>query len=160
MANLGSFGAALREADPAAEQDTFEFCGTQFAVRGEIPAMLMLQLGAALSNKIDEAEGMAAVWEALRCSLTAPAREVDGKPVPEDGRPFAQLYKLAVNHNVSLEDLMKLTMTLFEAQSGRPTVPQPASSDGQRPTSTSSNSSASPHPGLQGYRPLAEVLAG
>ena len=150
MANLGSFGAAVREADPRAEKDTFEFCGEQFEVKGEIPPMLMLQLGAAASEKIEQTEGMAALWEAMRCSLTSES----------DGSEFQRFYKLAVTNYVGLEDLIALAMALFEAQAGRPTVQQPASLGGPLPTSPSSSTSPSPSQDWPGMTPVAEVLAG
>ncbi|MFF3867351.1 hypothetical protein [Micromonospora sp. NPDC001898] len=161
MAQLGSFGAAVREAaGPAAERDTFEFCGQRFEVQGQIPPMLMLQLGAAASGKIEETEGMAALWEAVRCSLTNPERVVDGAAVPEDASEFQRFYKLAVAHHADLQELIRLAMALFEAQAGRPTGQRPDSPAGPLPTSTSSSGSLSTHPGLAHLRPVSEVLAG
>ncbi|WP_328382925.1 hypothetical protein OHQ88_10545 [Micromonospora zamorensis] len=172
MRSLGTFGAALREADPYAEKDSFDFCGEQFEVQGRIPPMLMLQLGAAASGKIEEMEGMAAIWEAMRCSLTAPERkqmepdpETGGQTMVErtvdaDAAEFQRFYKLAVASYVGLEELIRLAMALFEAQAGRPTGQQPALQAGPLPTSTSSNGSASVHPALQGMSPVDRVLAG
>jgi hypothetical protein len=72
MPSLGTFGAAVREFDPDGERDTFDFFGTTFVVEGVIPPMLMLQLGAAMTGKIGDIEGNAAMWEALRTALTKP----------------------------------------------------------------------------------------
>lgn len=160
MAHLGSFGAAVRELDPDAEKDTFDFCGEKFEVVGTIPPMLMLQLGAASSGKIEDAEGLAAMWEAMRCSLTAPEREEDGKTVPADETQFQKLYKAAVSKRVSVEDLMQLTFALFEGQAGRPTGEPQGSSPGPSSTSPSSSTSSSTHPALAHLRPVSEVLAG
>lgn len=121
-----------------------------------MPAVLMLQLGASVSGKIDETEGFAAIWEALRVSLTVPeyhrlaaTDEYDDADenkmilVPVDDSPFRKLYGLAVDNGVELEDMMKLVMGLFEAQSGRPTRQASASSGG--PPSISPSSSTSSH---------------
>jgi hypothetical protein len=107
--------------------------------------MLMLQLGAAASGKIDESEGLAAMWEALRCSLGADA--------------FAQFYKAAVAKRADLEGLMRLTFRLFEAQDGRPTEAVPGSQPGP-PTTSPSSSDSSTHPALAHLRPVSEILAG
>lgn len=160
MAQLGSFGAAVREADPGTAKDTFEFCGEQFEVQDTIPPMLMLQLGAAASGKIEETEGMTALWEAMRCSLTAPARQVDGEQVDADPAEFQRFYRLAVAARVDLQELIRLAMVLFESQAGRPTEQQPASPAGLLPTSTSSRSSASARPALPGYTRVEDLLAG
>lgn len=150
---IGEFGAAKREL--SGEKDDFVFCGEVFTVQRSLPAVLMLQLGASVSGKIDETEGFAAIWEALRVSLTAPEfyrlaatdeyEAADEKRmilVPEDDMPFRRLYGLAVDNGVELEDMMKLVMGLFEAQSGRPTRPASASSDGPPNTSPSLNTSS------------------
>ncbi|WP_326564557.1 hypothetical protein [Micromonospora peucetia] len=160
MANLGSFGAAVREADPRAEKDTFEFCGEQFEVKGKLPPMLMVQLGAATTGKIDEQEGLGAIWEAMRCSLTEPERQVDGETIPADPAAFLRFYRLAVERCVELDDLIALAMALFEAQAGRPTAQRPDSQPGSLPTSTSSSGSSSTHPALAHLRPVSQVLAG
>ena len=160
MAHLGTFAAAQREADNRAEKDTFDFCGQRFTVHGEIPPMLMLQLGAAASEKIEETDGMAALWEAMRCSLTVPERVEDGKAVPADASEFQRFYKLAVSNYADLPELIRLAMTLFGEQGGRPTEQQPASPGGPLPTSTPSSTSPSASPDWPGMTPVAEVLAG
>ncbi|GAB7039702.1 MULTISPECIES: hypothetical protein [Catenuloplanes] len=164
MGHLGTFGAAVREANPTAEKDSFEFFGETFTVHGVIPPMLMLQIGAAATGKIDEQEGLGAMWEAMRCSLTIPATGDQ----PADGKAFDRLYKLAVNHNCNIDELMRLAMALFEVQAGRPTQEPHGSSLGQSSTSPSSStsSSASPaspadaNPKLAGMVPVATVLGG
>lgn len=155
MASLGEFGAALRELDDSAERDTFSFFGEEFTVSGEIPPMLMLQLGASATGKIEETEGLAAMWEALRCSLTVPARGDEA----EDGKEFGRFYRTAVAKNADLETIMQLTFKLFEAQAGRPTRTASDSSGGPSSTSPSSKSSSS-HPALAHLRPVSEALAG
>ena len=162
MASLGDFGAALRELDPKREKDTFTYFGETFVVEGDIPGVVMLQLGAAVSGKIAEAEGMAAMWEALRFTLDPPAtlaKAVDdavGNPGPTG---FARFYKLAADKRDSMDGLMHLVFKLFEVQGGRPTEQAPTSSAGLPGTSPSSKPSSS-HPGLAHLRPVSEVLAG
>lgn len=173
MTHLGSFAAAVRELDPDAPKDTFEFCRETFTVHGAIPGILMIQLGASATGKIEDSEGLGAIWEAMRCSLTIPEHEAevveddeDGEPVtvtktvPADPAQFHRFYKLAVANVVGLEELMRLTMGLYEAQAGRPTVEPRGSLAGQRSTSPNSNTSSSTHPAFAKYRPVAEVLAG
>lgn len=152
MSHLGSFGAAVRELDSSAPKDSFEFFGETFTVVGIIPPVLMLQLGAAATGKIEDQEGLAALWEAMRCSLNA----------DEDGKDFDRLYKLAVRHRCDLEELMKLAMALFEAQAGRPTGGPSGSSLGASTTSPSSNTSSSPSQvsELPGMTSVSRVLDG
>jgi hypothetical protein len=143
MARLGEFGAAQREL--SGEQDDFGFFGETFTVTGAIPPMLMLQLAAAATGKIDESEGMAAMWEALRCSLTKPKRiGTDGAEVDADPAQFNKLYKLAVENACDIESLMRLVFALFEVQGGRPTQPVSGSSPGPSTTSQSSSVSSTP----------------
>jgi hypothetical protein len=160
MPRLGSFGAAVREFDPDGARDTFDFFGETFTVEGVIPSMLHLQLGAALAGKIAEMDGNAAVYAVLRCALSKPKREVDGKTVEEDDSQFDRFYMLAVDRRCNLDSLLDLVLSMFEAQSGRPTEQQPTSPPGPLPTSTPSNSSASDSPDSPRLRPVDEVLAG
>lgn len=164
---LGEFGAAQKEA--VGETDDFGFFDEEFKVTGAIPPMLMLQLAASATGKIDEAEGMAAMWEALRCSLTVPAvtrpAHDDEKPdehgnitVPENGDQFNRLYKIAVEKQCDIESLMRLVFALFEAQGGRPTRRASASSPGLSPTSPSLNDSAI-HPALRHLTPVDTLVA-
>ena len=143
MADLGEFGAALRELE--GERDTFSFFGERFTVSQDIPPMLMLQLGAAATGKVEESEGLAAMWEAMRCSL--------------GDDEFARFYKLAVSKRADLESLMRLTFKLFEAQGGRPTQEPQGSSPGLSTTSLSPSGSSSRWED-KGLRPISSVLAG
>lgn len=156
MAHLGSFGAAVRELDPGADRDTFDLMGESFTVVGVIPPMLMLQLGAATTGKIDDQEGLGAMWEAMRCALTKPAVGEQ----PEDGTEFDRLYKVAVGKRCDLDGLMKLAMALFESQAGRPTGEPQGSLPGPSTTSPSSNTSSSVSPALEGMTPVASLLGG
>lgn len=157
---LGSFGAAIREVDPDSERDEFDFFGQTFQVRGVIPPMLMLQLGAAIAGKIDEMDGNAAVYEALRCALSTPERQDGDTTVEADDSQFHQFFRLAVKKRADTDSLLSLTFALVGAQDGRPTGQRPTSSDGSLPTSTSSNTSASDSPDSPRLRPVDEVLAG
>ncbi len=164
MSHLGSFGAAVRELDPTGERDTFDFFGEKFEVTASIPPMLMLQLGAATTGKIDDQEGLGAMWEAMRTSLTRPA--ADGKPA--DDEQFVRFYRLAVANRADLPSLMALALALFEVQSGRPTEEPPGSSPGSSTTSPTPNTSSTPspdsprpsHPALEGMTPVSSVLTG
>lgn len=158
MAKLGSFGAAVREYDPDSVRDTFDFFGREFTVHGVIPPMLMLQLGAAMTGKIGDVEGNAAMWEALRCALTKPGDE-DAKVRPDDAQ-FDEFYRVAVDRKCTTDELIKLVFALLGVQANLPTEQLPTSQDGQLPTSQSSNSSASDTPGSPVLRPVDEVLAG
>jgi hypothetical protein len=128
--HLGDFGAAVKELDPNAEKDSFTFFGEKFEIVDDLPPMLIFQLAASMTGKVDETEGMAAMWEALRVSLG------------DDG--FSRLYKSAVAKRADIQSLMELVMSLFQASGGeRPTVQVPDSPAGQLPTSPSSSTSAS-----------------
>lgn len=156
MAHLGSFGAALREIDPQADPDTFEFFGTTFAVVGVMPAILRFQLSASLVGGDTGTSGMAAMWGALRSALTRPA----GDDQPEDDSQFDRFYRLAVARKCNTDALMDLAFRLFEVQAGRPTEEPCGSSAGSSTTSPSANTSSSPHPALAHLRPVEQVLAG
>jgi hypothetical protein len=71
MSHLGSFGSAVRELDPNAEKDEFNFFGEKFVVEGVIPPVLMVQTGAAFMGRIDTMEGFAAMWSAMWTSSSA-----------------------------------------------------------------------------------------
>lgn len=163
MANLGSFGAAVRELDPAADPDTFEFFDQTFTVYGVLPPVLQVQLGAASSGNIEEAQGLAAIWETMRCCLTRPPRTVaefdpdtrTPRTEPEDAAQFHRWFKLAVDNRCTLEELLKLALALFEAQAGLPTDGRSTSSGGAPTTSPSSNGSSTPSGRLV---PVADLL--
>lgn len=156
MAHLGSFGAALREIDPAAERDTFEFFGEKFTVEGVMPEILRFQLSATLVGGDTGTNGMAAMWGALRAALTKPG--ADGGR--EDDSQFDRFYRLAVARKANTDSLMDLAFRLFEVQAGRPTVEPQGSSAGSSTTSPSASTSSSTHPALAHLRPVNEVLAG
>jgi hypothetical protein len=160
MASLGTFGAAVREFDPDGERDTFDFFGETFVVEGVIPAMLHIQLGAALAGKINEIDGNAAMYEAMHCALTKPERQVNGKTEPVDESQFDQFFRLAVQKRCDLDDLLALVFKLFGAQAGRPTEQRPTSQPGSLPTSTNSKSSASGSQDSPRLVSVDEVLAG
>lgn len=166
MGHLGSFGAALKELDPNVAKDTFDFFGETFTVVGVIPSMLMLQLGAATTGKIDDQEGLGAMWEAMRLSLTTPEHQDTEFPsgnvtvVPADEAQWVKFFRLAVTKNCDLEPLIELSMKLFEAQAGRPTEEPRGSLPGQSITSPSSSVSSSVHPAFAHLTPVQSVLAG
>lgn len=147
MADLGEFGAALEELDPTKERDTFKFFGKEFEVVGAMPPMLHFQIAAAMSGKVDDDEGAVAMWEALSVSLDEPDLPAwEGSGVDNRVKPLKQFrgfYRLAVEKHASLESLMTLAMTLFEAGSGHPTGEVHDSPVGLSPTSPSSSTSSS-----------------
>ena len=157
MSHLGDFGAAIKELDPNAEKDTFSFFGEQFEIVAELPPMLIFQLAASMTGKVEETEGMGAMWAALNVSLG------------EDR--FKDLYKLAVTQKADIESLMELVMSLFQASGGeRPTVQVSDSPVGLSPISPSSSTSSSVPPAFGGEPhdattptrlvPVSRVLAG
>jgi hypothetical protein len=158
VTHLGDFGAAIKELDPNAEKDTFNFFGEKFEIIAEMPPMLIFQLAAGMTGKVAETEAMGAMWATLNVCLG------------EDG--FNQLYKVAVDRKADLESLMELVMNLFQASGGeRPTVQVSDSQAGLLPTSPSSNTSPSVPPAFGGdephdattptyLRPVSQVLTG
>lgn len=157
MGHLGDFGAAVKELDPNAEKDTFNFFGEKFEIIAELPPMLIFQLAASMTGKVGETEGMGAMWSALEIGL--------------GGEEFNKFYKLALDNRADIETLAELVMALFQASGGeRPTVQVSTSPIGQSPTSPSLNTSPSIPPAFGGephdattpsyLRPVGEVLAG
>lgn len=132
MGSLGDFGAAVKELDPTTEKDSFTFFGETFEVVEELPAVLILQVGAFMTGKVDESEGMGAMWSALEISLGE--------------KEFARFYKLALAKRADVQVLMELVMAIFQAVGGeRPTVQVLDSPVGESPTSPSSSTSSSTH---------------
>ncbi len=137
MASIGSFGAAVREFAPGAERDTFEFFGKTFTVEGVIPPMLMVQLGAAIAGKVSDMSGNAAIWEVFRCSLSA----------DDDDEQFNLFYQLAVRKRCTLDELLKLALSILGVQAGKEDTETPGTSPPGSPSaSTTSNSSVSDTP--------------
>ncbi len=160
MTSLGSFGAAMRELDPAAEKATFELCGETFTVTGLIPPILMLHLGAALAGKVGDVDGNAAMWTTLRCALSEPEQVIDGKAKPGDDAQFNRFYLLAVRKCVALGELINLAWALVGAQSGKADEP-PADSPAPSPgTSTLSSGSVSDSPDSGRLVSVDEALGG
>lgn len=157
MAHLGDFGAAVKALDPNQEKDTFTYFGESFEIVDALPPMLVFQLAAAMTGKVDETEGMAALWELFRIALG------------DDG--FNRLYKLAVNKRDSTEDLMQVAMSIYQNDAGRPTVQPSVSSDGPSNTSPSTSPSSTTtasepmlelvgRDGLDDLVPVSRILAG
>lgn len=144
MAKLGSFGAAVRELDPDAERDTFDFFDSEFTVHGVIPPILMLRLGAFMAGELGDIEANAVVYKALRRALTIPG-DPSTKTRP-DLSEFDRFEELALTRMCSTEELIRLVFSLVGIQIAFPTEQPPTSPDGQLPTSESSNSSASVTP--------------
>ncbi len=157
MASLGTFAAAKREYAPVeAEPDTFEFCGETFTVQGTIPGMVHLTVAAAFSGKVGGVDFAAALLEAIRHALTAPADGDTG----EDESEWLRFYELAVEQDVAKEELRDIAYVLVGADTGRPTVRRSGSSTGSSATSTSSNSSSSDSPASSDSNPGDKGSAG
>jgi hypothetical protein len=146
MAHLGEFGAAIKALDPNAPRDTFGYFGEKFEIVDVLPPMLMFQLAAAMTGKIDEQEGMASMWEAYRISLGDDA--------------FNRFYRLAVDRKDTVEDLMRLVMRVYEADAGRPTEQPSVSSDGPSSTSPSTSPSSTVTDSVPPALTRAPVLVG
>lgn len=158
MAKIGSFGAAVREIEPDAERDTFDFCGEEFTVHGAIPPMLMLRLGASMAGEMGVIESNAVVYKALRLALTIPADTAE--KTPADTSQFDRFQELAEAKACHFDELARLVFALVGIQIAFPTEPQPTSQDGLQATSGDSNSSASATPASGGLRSVDEVLGG
>lgn len=163
MSNLGSFGAAVRELDPGAEADTFEFFGHEFTVVGTVPSILMFELSAAATGRINSVQGMSAAYAIFEAALTKPATAEPGpdgkapKLADGDDSEFQRFRQTAVANACGQSELAELAMVLYTAQLGRPTRGLPDSSPGQSTTSPSSNSSSSA-PAYAGLTPVAELI--
>lgn len=176
MAHLGDFGAALKELDPSAQRDTFTFFGEKFEVVADLPPMLVFTLAASMTGKVDEEEGMAAMWQAYRVSLdeVLPPWEGEGPDTRVPLKQFNRFWDLTVTKRANLDSLMELVMSLFQASGGeRPTVQVPDSPPGELTTSPSSSTSVSTPPAFGGETiildrdpsvphlvPVSQVLAG
>lgn len=158
MAKLGSFGAAVREADPDSERDTFEFFGREFTVHAVIPTMLVLRLGAMMAGELGLIESNAVIYKALRHALTVPAD--DDADTRADDSQFDEFEELATAKNCTADELIRLVYSLVGIQIAFPTEQQPTSPDGLPETSESSNSSASDTPDSRTLKSVDEVLAG
>lgn len=146
MGKLGSFGAAVREYEPASDADTFEFFGETFTVQGVVPSMLSVQLGAAISGKVGRLDGHAAIWQALRSALSTADRDVGGETVPGDESEFNRFCRLAVRKRCDEDTLIELVFSIIGAQAGKAGTPPGTSSPGSPDGSPSSNSSVSASP--------------
>jgi hypothetical protein len=127
MVDLGAFGAAIKELDPNQEKDTFTYFGEKFEIVSALPPILMFQLAASMTGKVDETEGMGALWEAFRLAL--------------GDDEFNRFYRVAVEKRDSNEGLMTVAMAIYQNDAGRPTVQPSDSSDGLSSVSPSSSAS-------------------
>jgi len=154
VTHLGSFGAAVRELDPDADKDTFEFLGHTFTVYGAMPEILKWQLASAVAGNGTMASLRAAEWSALMAALTKQTED------DEDVTEFTRFYLLAVEKKANEQSLQELVTKLFEVQAGRPFEEPPGSSAGQSETSPSSNGSSSTPPDSPRLVPVDKLLNG
>ncbi len=157
MAKLGSFGAAIREIEPDAEHDTFDYFGEEFRVVGVVPNVVSLKICAAMAGRLSGIDQDAALYEALQYALTAPAAEPDGRP---DRSQWRRFYAVAAEHRGHGDELVSLVLSILGAQSGFPTAPQSTSEDGSSAIGESSNSSASDSRDSSHLVPVATLLGG
>lgn len=165
MTHLGSFGAAVRELDPDAEPDTFEFLDQTFTVHGVIPPILTWQLSNSIAGNGTTSSFRAALFGALHAALTKPPAQ-EGEPA--DQSEFERFYLLATRRKATEDSLHDLVNKLFEVQAGRPTGEPHGSSPGPSETGPSSNGSSSTPPdspteagpGAGQLRPISDLLQG
>lgn len=135
MALIGEFEAAVREADPDRELDTFKLQGETFTVAPEpnIIALGRFARAAREGADSDDMEGLATLIDTVASVV-----------IPEDENRFLDL---ASKHRLDAELLLRIVAAVMEAQAGRPTEPSSVSSPGRSQTGESSkalSSSAAP----------------
>lgn len=128
MALIGEFEAAVREADPNKELDTFILAGPggadrqTFTISDEpnIVALGMFARAAREGVDSNDMEGLATLIDTIASVV-----------IPEDESRFLNL---ATRHRLDPELLLKIVSTVMEAQSGLPTEQPADSSVGQLKT--------------------------
>lgn len=145
MANLGEFGAALRELDPDGERDHFLFFGEKFVLVADVSGITEMQLAAGLTGSVGEDDAASAMWDALLEALGA--------------EQFEKFKLLAREKRADLQSIMGLVFRIMAAPTGRPTERRSTSGDGPPATSPSSSTSSS-HPALAHLRPVSDLLDG
>lgn len=126
MPNIGTFGAAAREADPEVEPDTFGFFGETFEVADRVGAMPLLRFAsvAEQGTQAEDLAGLAAMHELLRDCLAS--------------GEWPRFQKVAADNKASAEELMAVCGAVYQAVTGRPTRQPSDSSDGLSTTGESS----------------------
>jgi hypothetical protein len=119
---IGEFEAAVREADPDREPDTFKLQGETFTVADEpnIVALGMFARAARGGADSNDMEGLATLIDTIASVV-----------IPEDENRFLAL---ASKHRLDADLLLKIVAAVMEVQSGRPTEPPADSSTGQSTT--------------------------
>jgi hypothetical protein len=122
MALIGEFEAAVKEADPNREPDTFKLQGQTFTVADEpnIVALGMFARSAREGADSNDMEGLATLIDTVASVV-----------VPEDEMRFLAL---ASKHRLDPELLLQIVQAVLEAQSGRPTESSSDSSTGRSTT--------------------------
>jgi hypothetical protein len=156
MANLGEFGAAVRDASESREPDVFTFYGEQIKVADAVGAMPLLRFAAIADSGVDAEEmaGLAAMYELLRDCI--------------DNEDWPRFQRLAADNKVPADTLMEVCRTVYEAITGRPTNRPSESADGSLTTTGNlrvvSSSEASSYPLMErdrrmvdGLRPIEQV---
>jgi hypothetical protein len=132
---IGEFEAAVREADPDREPDTFKLQGQTFTVADQpnIIALGRFARAAREGADSDDMEGLATLIDTVASVV-----------IPEDENRFLDV---ASKHRLDAELLLKIVAAVMEAQAGRPTEPSSDSSPGRSQTGESSKAiSSAPEP--------------
>jgi hypothetical protein len=128
---IGEFEAAVKEADPNREPDTFKLCGETFTVADEpnIVALGMFARSARAGADTEDMESLATLIDTIASVV-----------VPEDETRFLSV---ASKNRLDAELLLKIVAAVMEAQAGRPTAPSGDSSTGRSETGASSKALSS-----------------
>jgi hypothetical protein len=122
MPLIGEFEAAVKEADPNREPDTFKLQGQTFTVADE-PNIVALGMFARAAREGADTEDM----ESLATLIDTVASVV----IPQDEMRFLSL---ASRHRLDAELLLQIVQAVLEAQAGRPTESSTDSSAGRSTT--------------------------
>jgi hypothetical protein len=135
MAKIGSFDVVKKtlatvedQAVKPREPDTFDFCGQEFRILDETPSLLPLMEFADAISAADEDSismpALGAMYQMLRNCI--------------DPRDWESFRNTAMRARAAAEDLLPITMAVWEAVSSRPTRGPSGSPDGPSTTSTGS----------------------
>lgn len=153
MALLGEFEAAVREADPNREPDTFKLAGELFTVSNRDLTIPMARFAQVARSGIhaEELDGLAAMLDLLEAVVIDDDRD--------------RLLKVATRNGVDAETVMDIVKAVIQAESGKDTRRPSDSSDGP-PTGGESSKGSSPFgavppilqdPRVQALQPLDQA---
>lgn len=131
MTNIGSFGAAKKEADkalhPDREPDTLTYYGENIRITGEIGMAPLMDFASAAAEGTDSTDmnGLAAIKSMLKDSI--------------DPRDWDLFWRLTRENKAGPEVLLEIVRVVMEAVTARPTGGPSGSSPGPSPSSQPSN---------------------